>query len=640
MTLTLELTAASGAKPGDVSQRVFGEEGGSIGRAPNNTWVLTHNKVSGRHANITCRNGVFYIEDVSRNGVCVNSPDNRLVHGRPYALKTGDRIFIEPYEIGVWVEGAAGARSGPQRVVDPFADIDPFAGPASPLSDPILPETPGREVVDPLLLIPGGEAAPKRGTPPPPPSDNFLGQHYQPPAIISPPSPPPAPREGAPAIPAGYNPLAPDDSSDRLAPPRPKPAGAPIAPPGYNPLAADDPFAVPGPGPRTPAAGTPVAPRPVPPRPPAAPSIPTPPPAGAKPPAAATPPPTPVTKPPSPGYTPAAAPPPKDDLLGQLGIEVGGDDPTPPQVPIVTAPPPTPPAARAPESPVTPPVVPPVVSPDPFLDTPPSVVPLRPRPGIDAAPARRRSKDTSDSQSFRAAQGSSDSSPGPRKPATGPPEAVPEARRPPSGEGAADLTALLAGAGVPNGALTAELSRNLGEILRVVVAGLMDVLQSRQKIKEEFGMQQTIFRPSENNPLKFSANVEDALHNLLVKRNPAYLGTVDAFVDAFDDLRDHQLAVLAGMRVAFEAMLAEFDPDQLQQQFDKQMGGGLALTPAKMRYWDLFRARRAEMVRDPEEAFERLFGEEFRRAYEEQFRQLKAQRRQRKDGPAPPPAAS
>jgi predicted component of type VI protein secretion system len=48
-----------------------------------------------------------------------------------------------------------------------------------------------------------------------------------------------------------------------------------------------------------------------------------------------------------------------------------------------------------------------------------------------------------------------------------------------------------------------------------------------------------------------------------------------------------------------------------------------------MRYWDLFRARRAEMVRDPEEAFERLFGEEFRRAYEEQFRQLKAQRRQR-----------
>jgi type VI secretion system FHA domain protein len=191
-----------------------------------------------------------------------------------------------------------------------------------------------------------------------------------------------------------------------------------------------------------------------------------------------------------------------------------------------------------------------------------------------------------------------------------------------------DLLALLAGAGVPDAVVTPELIRNLGEILRVVVSGLMDVLQSRQRIKEEFRMQQTIFRPADNNPLKFSVNVEDALHNLLVKRNQAYLGPVAAFADAFDDLRDHQLAMLAGMRVAFDAMLAEFDPDRLQQQFDSQLGKS-SLIPAKMRYWDLMRARRAEMVKDPEEAFERLFGEEFRRAYEEQFRQLKAQRRGR-----------
>ena len=70
--------------------------------------------------------------------------------------------------------------------------------------------------------------------------------------------------------------------------------------------------------------------------------------------------------------------------------------------------------------------------------------------------------------------------------------------------------------------------------------------------------------------MKFSANVEDALHNLLVKRNPAYLEPVEAFADAFDDLRDHQMAMLAGMRVAFEAMLADFDPDRLEEQFDRR----------------------------------------------------------------------
>jgi type VI secretion system FHA domain protein len=194
--------------------------------------------------------------------------------------------------------------------------------------------------------------------------------------------------------------------------------------------------------------------------------------------------------------------------------------------------------------------------------------------------------------------------------------------------GTSDLADLLAGAGIPDAVVTPELTRNLGQILRVVVEGLMDVLQSRQRIKEEFRMQQTIFRQSDNNPLKFSVNVEDALHNLLVKRNPAYLRPVEAFGDAFDDLRDHQLAMLAGMRVAFDAMLAEFDPERLQKEFDGQLGkSSLALVPAKLRYWDLFRARRAEIAKDSEAAFERLFGEQFRRAYEEQFRQLKAQRR-------------
>ena len=50
-----------------------------------------------------------------------------------------------------------------------------------------------------------------------------------------------------------------------------------------------------------------------------------------------------------------------------------------------------------------------------------------------------------------------------------------------------------------------------------------------------------------------------------MKRNPPYLGPVDAFEDAFDDVRNHQMAMLAGVRVAFEAMLAEFDPDRLQE---------------------------------------------------------------------------
>ena len=77
------------------------------------------------------------------------------------------------------------------------------------------------------------------------------------------------------------------------------------------------------------------------------------------------------------------------------------------------------------------------------------------------------------------------------------------------------------------------------------------------------------------------------------------------------------------MRAAFESMLAEFDPDRLQEEFDRQAGKGLV--PAKLRYWDLFRDKRRDMAKDPEATFRQLFGEEFARAYEEQLKQLKAQ---------------
>src|SRR4030095_2474906 len=102
---------------------------------------------------------------------------------------------------------------------------------------------------------------------------------------------------------------------------------------------------------------------------------------------------------------------------------------------------------------------------------------------------------------------------------------------------------------------------------------------------------------------------------------------VEAFEDAFEDVRHHQVAMLAGVRVAFEAMLARFDPDPRQERFDRQKKGALVSVPAKLRYWDLYRDWIHDMVRDAEGSFRELFGDEFARAYEEQLKKLKAQGR-------------
>lgn len=239
-----------------------------------------------------------------------------------------------------------------------------------------------------------------------------------------------------------------------------------------------------------------------------------------------------------------------------------------------------------------PPWMPPAVSGAPLADLPPLDAAAEPRP----APPRRVAPP-----------------PRPRVP-------TPAA----AGSHEPDLAQVLAAAGLGDVAVTPELLQKFGQILRVVVQGLMDVLRSRHQVKDEFRMRMTVVRPVDNNPLKLSANVDDALHNLLVKRNPAYLGPVEAFQDAFDDLRRHQLAMLAGMRVAFEHALAEFDAERLRADFERQIRKSSVFPiGAKLRYWDLYTERQQELARDPEGTFRRLFGDAFTRAYEEQMKRLK-----------------
>lgn len=283
---------------------------------------------------------------------------------------------------------------------------------------------------------------------------------------------------------------------------------------------------------------------------------------------------------------------------------------------------------------------------DPFVSPPP----LRPTPGPRAvAPAPERPREPSNTASVpedstvALPPRNTSSSPSPTPPRVTPTPAPtrniqssppPVADRPPAAEGSLDFESMLKGAGLQGVQITPELAENFGRILRIVVGGLMDVLRTREQIKNEFRMRMTTFKSADNNPLKFSANVDDALHNLLVKRNSAYLGAAEAFEDAFADVRHHQMAMLAGVRVAFDAMLADFDPDRLQETFDRQLKkGSLLSAPARLRYWELYRDKFHDMVKDPESNFRELFGDEFARAYEEQLESLKvlarAQRKQK-----------
>jgi type VI secretion system FHA domain protein len=487
MILTLEVSGQHALNLGAGSRKVFHSAGGQIGRLPDNDWVLPDPYVSGHHARVQYRNGQFWLEDTSSNGVFVNSPENRLTRGKLHPLQSGDRLFIDVYEIRVTVSPDV-----PEQ--DPFASVpkgvltgrtapipdDPFGLEAS--AEPLV----GTAETDPLRALGIDDRKPPKAAPAPRAADlagsSPLSQHYRPPEF------------------------------EIEAPPLAEPPGSQepheaqgLIPSDYDPLATGDP-----------GKPSPVVPQ-----------------------------------------RPAAA-------------KVGSG-------PVLSVPPPaTPPHPKA-----------------------------RPPQGLSQGASRRIPAPPP------AAVGTVSSRP-------------PVTATPASGAAELDFEAFLQGAGLQGVDVSPELARTFGEILKVVIGGLMDILRARERIKDEFRMRMTTFKAADNNPLKFSANVEDALHNLLVKRNPAYLAPVEAFEDAFRDARNHQLAMLAGVRIAYEFMLQEFEPERLQEEFDRQIKASSFLSAAgRLRYWDLYRDRFSDRTKDADSCFRDLFGDEFARAYEEQFEKLR-----------------
>jgi type VI secretion system FHA domain protein len=114
----------------------------------------------------------------------------------------------------------------------------------------------------------------------------------------------------------------------------------------------------------------------------------------------------------------------------------------------------------------------------------------------------------------------------------------------------------------------------------------------------------------------------------LVEQNTAYLSTSKSFEDAFRDIRHHQVAMLDGIREAFDHMLAAFDPERLDQEFAGSARRGV-LGIGKSKYRACYAQRFTALTSDRDESFRRLFGDCFGAAYERRLEQLKASGRQR-----------
>ncbi|MEJ2405572.1 MAG: type VI secretion system-associated FHA domain protein TagH [Candidatus Thiodiazotropha sp.] len=169
----------------------------------------------------------------------------------------------------------------------------------------------------------------------------------------------------------------------------------------------------------------------------------------------------------------------------------------------------------------------------------------------------------------------------------------------------------------------AQVLENLGRILRSNVEGAMSILRARSQMKSEFRMSQTMIRPVENNPLKFSINTEEALRHVVDPRpSSGYLAPLAAFSEAHEDTEAHMLAVMVGMQSALKAVLQRFKPENLQQR----MGQSALLEKVPLyrraKSWELFTELYSEIANEVEDDFQQVFGRAFSQAYEAQIRRL------------------
>jgi len=231
------------------------------------------------------------------------------------------------------------------------------------------------------------------------------------------------------------------------------------------------------------------------------------------------------------------------------------------------------------------------------------------------------------------------------KPAAEPPAAaaVPAPRKPAETKGKAKYSArqqmdptaaFLEAAGLDPASVdvvrATQIMRNAGQVLREFVVGAMDSLVTRSDLKNQFRVSQTSIQPGEFNPLKFSAGVDEALRGLLLERGSKYLPPVDAVRQSFNDLRTHQFAMLSAMRAAVDHMLDQFDPEELQERFDRGLKRGpLMGATNKLKYWDLYGDVFTLLSEGRGKGLPLVFSEAFAKTYEEVVQKQSKQRPKR-----------
>ncbi len=131
--------------------------------------------------------------------------------------------------------------------------------------------------------------------------------------------------------------------------------------------------------------------------------------------------------------------------------------------------------------------------------------------------------------------------------------------------------------------------RNAGAIIRGAIDGIRDLLSTRALVKSELRIEHTMIRPTDNNTLKFVPDPQSCVMAMLGDPPPGFMNGPSCMQQSVDDVKRHELAMVAALSGAVDDLLAQLDPERIRAEGDTDTGIGTMFPAArKARYWQIF----------------------------------------------------
>ena len=138
---------------------------------------------------------------------------------------------------------------------------------------------------------------------------------------------------------------------------------------------------------------------------------------------------------------------------------------------------------------------------------------------------------------------------------------------------------------------------------------------SNSGVPTNINLERTMRGATDNNPLKFLPDAEQAMDALFLRPRAGFLTGADGFDAALWDLRRHQSALFAALQPALLALLEDLDPSRI----DAEAKGNQLIGNKKSKCWDDFVARWDAKTASENgilDEFIRLFAQAYRKAHD------------------------